>query len=269
MAVATVFFFGMSVAVRGTVGIPVAQTMFVRAFIALVITAAQLALTGASPWGRRRDLLLGRGAFGTVALGCYFWSLQSLPLATATVLQGLAPLFTAILAVAIFRERLRPVQVLLFGMALAGVFLANEPSAGGPASAVAIAVLGAFCSACAYSCIVAMGPEEHPLVIILWFPAVTVSVVAPFLPWIWVWPTSFQWLALLAVGVLVQVAHIAMTRAFQIGPTSVVSLVSYLGVAWAGLGGWLIFGESPTLRSGLGLALVVGAVVATTRLRGR
>jgi len=177
--------------------------------------------------------------------------------------------FTAIFGVALLGERLRPVQVVLFALAAAGVWLVEGAGTHAAGLGILIALGGALFAAGAYICISAMGPSVHPLVIVLWFPLVTVPVVGPLLPAVWVWPSPRQWGALLATGVLVQIAQVAMTRAYQIGPVSVVSLVSYLQVAWAGIGGVLLFHEEPTGRGLLGLVLVVAAVIGTTRERQR
>lgn len=268
MAVATLFFFFMSVAVKAADGLPTLQIVFFRAFVALIIGLVQLRIAGVSLRGTHRGLLAARGVFGTLALVCYFWSLGQLPLAAATVLQGLAPIFTALLAVTLLGERIRPVQIGLFALAAVGVWLVEGDEASGTPLGIAVAVTGAALSACAYASISAVGDREHPLVIVAWFPLVTVPVIAPFLPWFWVWPTPGQWVALVAVGVFVQVAQIGMTRAYQLGPAGPVSLASYLGVVWATLGGWLIFGETLGPKGMFGVLLVVAAVIGVTRSRG-
>ena len=51
-----------------------------------------------SPWGINKKLLLIRGIVGTGALFCVFKAIDSLPLATATVIQYTYPTFTALLA---------------------------------------------------------------------------------------------------------------------------------------------------------------------------
>lgn len=269
MAVATLFFFFMSVAVKAAAPLPTLQIVFFRALVALVLCLAQLRWEGVSPRGTHQGLLLARGAFGTAALCCYFGSLAALPLATAVVLQNLSPLFTLALAVVVLGERVRPVQIGLFALAALGVWLVEGSGDGGTAPGIALAVAGAALSACAYACISAIGPREHPLVVVLWFPLVTVPAIGPTLPWIWVWPTPAQWVALLAVGVFVQIAQVFMTRAYQHGRTSAVSMVSYLGVLWAALGGWALFAEVPTPTATAGMALVLSAVIGTSRVSSR
>lgn len=267
MAIATVFFFWMAAAVKWADGIPTVQIVFFRAFVALVLSGVHLRWLGLSPLGTHHRLLLLRGLFGSLALLAFFGSLTHLPLATATVLQSLSPIFAAVLAVAFLGERLTLAHLALFALAGAGVLAIEGGGEGGSALGIAVAIAGAAFSACAYTVISRIGPREHPLVVILWFPLVTVPLVAPVLPLVWVWPSPRQWLALLLVGLFVQVAQYFMTRAWQLGPPGVVSLVSYLGVVWAGLGGWLLFAEPLTPRLALGTTAVLAAVLGAARLR--
>lgn len=264
MAAAGLFFFGMSVSVRLAEGIPTLQVVFFRALIALVLCLVQLRMAGLSPLGSNHRLLLLRGVFGTGALIAYFSSLLSLPLATATVLQNLSPIFTTLVAVLARGERWRPVQAAFIGLAFFGVIVVNGWSAETRWGPVAVGVVGAMMSAIAYNAIAAIGEREHPLVIILWFPLVTIPLVGPLLPAVWVWPSPWQWGALLGVGLFVQVAQYFMTRAYQLGEAGVVSVVGYLGVLWAMLGGWALFGEPVSVGMIAGAALVLAGVAGNT-----
>ncbi|MFT6146348.1 MAG: drug/metabolite transporter (DMT)-like permease [Myxococcota bacterium] len=268
MAIATVFFAGMSFCVKWAKPLPTAEIVFFRALIALVLCLIHLRLLGIAPLGTHRKLLFLRGFFGSCALISFFWSIGHLPLATASVLQSLSPIFTAILGVALLGERFRKAQLALFCVAIAGVVVMQGTGSGGAAGDITVAVAGAALSACAYTVIAKIGKREHPLVIVLWFPLVTVPLISPILYSVWVWPTPQQWAALFGIGICVQIAQVFMTRSFQTGPTSVVSLVTYLGLVWAGLGGALLFDEPVTFGLLVGAVLIVIAVIGTSRLRG-
>lgn len=267
MAIATVFFAGMSFCVKWAKPLPTAQIVLFRALIALVLCLVHLRILGVAPLGTHRHLLFLRGLFGSCALIAFFWSIGHLPLATASVLQSLSPIFTALLAVVVLGERFRAAQVALFGLAIAGVLVMQGTGSGGSLGAIAVAISGAALSACAYTAIAKIGKREHPLVVVLWFPLVTVPLISPIVLSVWVWPSPTQWAALVGIGICVQEAQVFMTRSFQTGPTSVVSLVTYLGLVWAGLGGALLFDEPLTFGLLVGAALIVMAVIATSRLR--
>ena len=97
----------MSVCVKA-VGdrIPIAELVFARAAISIIITRFYLYKKNISPWGCQKKLLIIRGLLGTFALFCIFKALTILPIATATVIQYIYPTFTVICAYIILKEYL-------------------------------------------------------------------------------------------------------------------------------------------------------------------
>lgn len=85
-------------------GIPVFEIVAARALVSLVISYLDVKRKRISVWGNNKPLLLARGAVGTFALMCVYYSVTTLPLAEATIFQYIHPVFTALLAV-IFFER--------------------------------------------------------------------------------------------------------------------------------------------------------------------
>jgi S-adenosylmethionine uptake transporter len=72
---------------------------------------------------------------------------------------------------------------------------------------------------------------------------------------------------LLAVGLLATAAQLLMTRAYSTGRPLVNASLQYLGIAFAFIYGVLLFDDPVTLLSLLGMALIVIAGMAATRLR--
>ena len=125
--VASAFSFSlMSLCVKQLGGrIPVAEVVFIRALISLVLSWWVIQRQGVSPWGHRRPMLIWRGVVGTLALFCFYGAISQLPLAAATVLQYLYPTFTAALAWGALGERAG--KRILLAMAL-GCLLYTSPS---------------------------------------------------------------------------------------------------------------------------------------------
>ena len=61
--------------------LPVAEIVFARGIVSLVLSLATLRRAGVSPWGIQRRRLVVRGLIGASGLGCLFYALRSLPLA--------------------------------------------------------------------------------------------------------------------------------------------------------------------------------------------
>ncbi len=66
-------------------GIPVFEIVAARALVSLVISYLDVKRKGISVWGNNKPLLFARGAVGTMALMCVYYSVTTLPLAEATI----------------------------------------------------------------------------------------------------------------------------------------------------------------------------------------
>jgi len=73
------------------------------------------------------------------------------------------------------------------------------------------------------------------------------------------------WLALGALGTVSLMGQLAMTRAFSTGPTTFLASLQYITVAFAALYGVLIWGDTLTLASVIGLSLIVSSGIVALR----
>jgi len=253
--------------------IPAAEVVLVRALVSVVLSWLLVRRAGISPWGQRRGLLVLRGAIGSVALLCVYIALTELPLASATVLQYLYPTFTALLAWLVLGEPIGRRVLLAVLVGWTGVLLVARPgqllgAAGSLAGAttlagpaVLIAVAGAFCTALAYVSVRSLARSEHPLVIVFYFPLVAVPLSLPLVLLNPVWPTPVELLWLLGVGVFTQLGQVFLTSSLVALPAARATAISYVQVAFAGIWGWLLFGELVDGWTVAGAALVLAATL--------
>ena len=255
--------------------LPSMQIVFVRAAITLALSYWLVRRAGLALPGNRPRMLLVRGLFGSVALICFYFSLVHLPLADATVIQYTNPVFTAVLAVWILGERMPPVAVALVAASLVGVLMVARPGfLGGGAEAieplyVAIALVGAVGSAAAYVTVRLLRDTDHPLVVVFYFPLVTVPLTLPFVIAGWTWPTAWEWVVLLGVGASTQIAQVYMTRGLQLETAGRATSVGYLQIVFAAAWGLMVFGEMPDAWSiaGAGVIIISTLLLARTRQR--
>ena len=241
----------MTVCVKQLGGrLPVAEVVLCRALISVVLTCVGLKLANVSPWGERRGLLLLRGLCGSLALLCFFEAITVLPLASATVLQYTYPTFTALAAALFLGEQLRRSIVLAVLLGWAGIMLVAQPDwlNGGmttlPMTAIVIALGGAVFTALAYVCVRRLSRTEHPLVIILYFPMLSVPLTLPLVARHGVMPLGAEWIWLLGVGVFTQLGQIWVTEGLSRMPAARATSINYVQVVFAALWGWLVFSES-------------------------
>ena len=245
------------------------QVVLFRGVMTLGLSAALVARAGHSPGGTRhtRHLLLVRGVVGTIALSCFYASVIRLPLAEASVVQYTNPVFTAVLAALLLGERAGWREIVAVVAGLAGVVLIARPAAlfGGltrlPVAHLAVALVGAMCSAGAYVAIRAIGRREHPQVVVLWLPLLTVPMTLPFALRTWHWPTAPQWLVLAGVGVTTQLGQLSLTKGLQRERAGRATAVGYLQIVFAALWGVLAFGERPDAWTLTGGAIILGGTL--------
>lgn len=269
MAVGAFWFSVMSLLVKeaGT-RLPSAQIVLARAVVTFVLSWVMLRRAGVNPWGNDRRRLALRGLVGASSITCFYYSLVHLPIAEATVIQYMNPVFTAILAGALLGERMGRREIACLLLSLAGVVLVTHPAAlfGGEARLnpwhVGIALAGALSAASAYTTIRALR-DEHPLVVVFYLPVMTIPTTIPLLAGATPrWPTPLEWLVLLGVGVSTQVAQLYMTRGLQMERAGRATSVGYLQIVFAAAWGILFFGEVPDGWSVAGAALIVGSTLA-------
>jgi len=218
---------------------------------------------------RRRALLVVRGLLGYGALSCYFWSVQHLPLGDAVLLQYSHPIFVALLAPWLLRERTSPRAWLLALGALAGVALVVGPS--GELRGVAlVGLLGAMGSGLAYITVRFLSATEHPLTIMLWFPLLTIpgSLVASVQAGAAALPRGpGEVLAHLGVAATGLLGQVTMTRGLARVDAARGTAATMMGPVFGVLFGLLLFGTVPTSASLAGMAVVIACTLGLARER--
>lgn len=260
----------MSVSVKyvSNVGIPVFEIVAARGLVSLVISVADVKRKQIALWGNNKLLLLLRGIVGTFALICVFYVLTTLPLAEATLLQYVHPIFTVALAVFFLKERIQRSTLICILFCLLGLFVMVIPGQGNewadnlPLFSVFIALIGAFCSSIAYVLIRKLSQTEDSSVIIFYFPLVALPVSVCLLHGEFVMPDVCTTLVLISVGIFTQIGQYGLTKAMKVQAAGKVSAYSYVQIVLATIFGILFFGEIPSLWTYIGGILIVsGALI--------
>lgn len=268
MFFSTFFFFLANFCVKEVAHIPAIETVFFRCAVATVFCIGGLRYAKASLIGSNHLMLLLRGVFGTSALFLFFVTLQHIPLAPAQTIQYLSPIFTAIIAIFVLSETVRPLQWLFYAAAFGGVLLIERVDDRIPPLYLLFGVLSAFCSGVAYNLVRSLRGKEHPLTVVLHFQLVGAVVGFIGLFFEWKTPEGWDWLYLFLVGVFSQLGQMFLTNALQRERIAGVAIVNYTGLIYAVTVGWFVFGESQGPLAIAGMMLVVAGVAASV-LYGR
>ncbi len=247
--------------------VPLGQVVFFRSFFALIPLVFFLSLRGEFPAGLRTQRPLGhmlRSGLGALAMFASFASIARLPVAEATLVGHLAPVFTALAAAMILGERLTLWRIGGVAMGLAGVLALVWPELGqsetdmrrlaGYGYGLAMAVLTAF----ALIMVRSLNRTESPGAIAFWFVVVSMLGGIATLPWGWVLPNATTLALLVLSGLFGGMAHIAMTLAFRNAEASRLAPFEYIALIWPVLADLLIFRLNLAPAFFLALPLVLG-----------
>lgn len=270
MLLATVLYTAANLCVKALAHLPTQELVFLRSIISLVLTAGWLHWNGYSLLGVNRKWLLIRGIFGTIGLATFFHTLRFIPIASATVIQYLSPIFTVLLARYFDGQRsMRPIQWAFFATAFVGVLMVKGFDQRINWLYFSLGVMSAMAAAVAYLATMKCRETDHPVGVVIWFHIVAVPITGSWTAFTWVAPVGSEWLLALAVGLLSVVAQVSMTYALHRGEASVIMPFKYVGAILAFAFGLLLFDEHLSSLALIGMALVIVSVTLNTLMKRR
>jgi drug/metabolite transporter (DMT)-like permease len=232
-----------------------------------VLSVVVVRRAGLSLRGNARGLLVLRGLLGSCGLYCFFSAVAILPLSEVTTIHYINPIFTALLAAVVLRERISWGLAASLAISLCGVVVVARPeslfgSTGAlDGAGVGLALGGAAFSAAAYVAVRHLRITDHPAVVVLYFPLVATPLFVPLAWRVWVWPTQQEWLVLLGVGVTTQIAQTCLTEGISRVPAGPATAVGYVQIAFAMLWSMMVFDVVPDLVA-IGGAIIVFVGIA-------
>ena len=261
-----------------SIGLPVLEIVAARALVSIVISYLDIKRKNISLWGHNKALLIARGTVGSFALMFVYYAVTTLPLAEATLLQYLHPVFTAILAVWFLKETIQGSTIFCIVFSLLGLFIIVQPNLALLNLAqpqlltnqniqyswlsIGAGILGAFGSAVAYIMVKKLTVTDDSSVIIFYFPVVALPISLLMLGDDFVVPSITASFLLILVGIFTQVGQVGLTKALHCADANKATAYAYVQVLFSLLIGWVYFSEVPMFTTVLGGSLImVGALV--------
>lgn len=257
-----------------TASVPILMALWFRyAFQAVATTLVVLPLRGPGvlrtrhlPFQCLRGVLLLCSSF------IAFASLKFMPVGEFTAIVMIAPLAVTLLAAVLFKEHVSALRWSLVAGGFAGTLVIIRP--GGEAFTWAsLLPLGLVATNSGFQLLTSkLARTEDPITMHLYTGWVGTLIASLALPSVWTdLPHWSLWLALGFMGLMGTVGHFMLILAFQRAPASTVTPYLYSQIAFAMLGGWLVFSHVPDAWSflGIGMIAVCGAAGAWLTVRER
>jgi len=232
------------------------EILTLRSIVGLAITFAFVMRFG---WHEirteRLKLHLVRNVFHFGGQFGWFLGISLLPLATVFTLEFTIPVWAAMLAVIVLRERLHHARIIAIICGFGGVLIIMKPGAEVVDLASLIVVGAAFGYAVSYITTKPLVVTDSPLAILFYMNLMQLPFGLVPAIFTWVQPTTNDVLWIVLVGVTALTAHYCVTRAFQVADTLTVIPLDYLRMPLVAVIGYVFYQES------FELTLFAGAVV--------
>jgi drug/metabolite transporter (DMT)-like permease len=213
---------------------------------------------------QRPDLQLLRVglAFGAMMLG--FTAVIHLPLAEVTTLGFTKTFFMTILGIFLLGEAVRIRRWAALAVGFSGVLIILWPTGEGGFNIYGVASISSACLVAMVMVLIRRLSQFDRPVTILSYQAIGVGVLM-FVPMLWFWKTPTLWEVglMVLIGVISAAGQTINILALRAGETSALAPLDFSRLVFAGLLGFMIFGELPENRVLLGAAVVVGAALYT------
>jgi drug/metabolite transporter (DMT)-like permease len=261
MIISALAFACMNATVKYLTHINPHQLVFFRSVSCLCFTMGFLLRHKISIWGNNKKILILRGLVGVTSMTFFFMSIKYLPIGTAVSLRYIAPIFAAIFAVILLKEKIFKLQWSFFALAFAGVLVLKGFDSQMNTYGLILVLIASVFSGLVYIIISKIGKTEHPVVVVNYFMIVATLVGGTLSIKNWVTPHGMEWFLLLGLGIFGYFGQVYMTKAFQTAKTNQVAPLKYIEVIFTLLFGVFWFGEIYTAWSLLGIAMIIGGLI--------
>lgn len=250
---------------------PVAQIIFVRSSIGLVLVTLFIAC-----FGRFRDLRsrrmhwhLTRAGLITVTMFGVYYALGSIPMVEVEAIGHAAPFFVALLAPWFLKERVTREKWLAIALGFAGILVILRPD---PERFHLAHVFMVLCAA-SYGALILIARRisdtESVLAINFYVYPLTVAVTALVSRGGWVAPGAADWGLFGLQGVFATVAVLLFIAGVRHVEATLAATLDYVTLIWVSLIGFAVWDEVPDLLTAAGIVLIVASGIWVVRHSSR
>lgn len=249
--------------------LPSIQVIFFRALMGFCMAMPFLLRAGSGGLKTGRPWLMGtRAIVGSFTMMFGLYAVIHIPLADAITITFSRTLFVAILAVLILREVMGPRRIAVTLIGFVGVLIMVRPT-GAIEPAALIAVAGAFCGGLTIILIKILSRTESTAIQVA-YAAIAGLIVTGIPTYMqWVTPTWTQLGLLILMGVVSVTGQTCFIKGYAVGEATAIAPIDYTRLIFAGIAGFIFFGDMPDEITIGGAIIIVGASLYLTYREAR
>ena len=242
------------------------QVVFGRFFFAFLSFAVAAAVLRPALQRPHLGLHVARTLGGWAGLTLMFASVAHIPLADATAISFLNPVFGMIFAIPFLGEKVGKWRWSAAGIALVGAVILLRPTPDSFQPGALLALAAAVILGFELNIIKKLTGRENPFSILLINNAIGVCIASVAVVWVWIWPTPTQWALMAALGCAMAVAQTCFVNAMARADASFVAPLTYGTLIFAAVYDVLFYDVIPDGITILGASIIVaGALLLAWR----
>ena len=249
------------------------EIVFYRNFLGLMIILYTLKKFPKEINRSKLHLLFLRGLFGATAMVLFFYTIATIPLGEAVILNRTSPFFVTILAYYLVKEKINIQTFFALIIGFIGVAFVVKPFGIELSLEHILGVLGGFFAAAAYATIKKIKDIYDARVIMLSFMGV--GMILPLIVLLFTSYASFQlhteplvWVLIGLMAVVSTSSQWFLTRAYSLSQASIIGVVSYTNIPFS-IGFGVMLGDAlPDIYTFFGIVLIVlGGILVSKRTK--
>ncbi len=237
----------------------VLQITWGRYFFTLIFTLSLMLIfyRKSLVWTKKPFLQLIRGLIFVFSTYLFFYAISEISLPKALTLAFVAPICVTALSPLFLKEQVGIKRWLAVFLGFFGTLVVIRPGLI-EFNLATFAALG--CGICyGFYLIITkkLSSSDNPLLTLLLSGIVGTIIISPFLPSIWINPTSNQWILLILIGLIASVAHLLLILSLKYADASKLAPLGYTEIITNIIISYYFFNELPDNWTYLGLFIIV------------
>lgn len=258
LLVSSFFFAIMGAAVKAVPNIPIAEKIFFRNLVGVIITGFILLKNKENLMSSNLKLLTLRSLFGVIGVAANFYAISKLPLSDAALLNRMSPFFVVLLSLLFLKEHVTKYQIYAMLIALLGAGFVIKPQFDYTIIPALIGLSSAVFAAAGYTSVRQLRLYSSPNTIVFFFCLFSTIATIPFLLMgHFTLPNISELVFLLLIGLSATAAQITMTTGYRFAPASRLAIYGYTHIIFSAILGIIIWSEFPDLLSVTGGVLII------------
>ena len=196
---------------------------------------------------------------GITGMGFNFWAVSLLPLAEATTIGFMVPIFATLLSVVLLAEFVGIHRWVAIILGFIGVLIVVQPGDGHiPLAGAMVAITGALFTAWVSVLIRQLGRTEKPATTVFWFTISSLPLLGIAMLFFGSGHDMETWMLIAGAGLFGSIGQLTLTASLRLAPVSTILSMDYTSLIWATMFGYLIWDNWPGPATWIGAPIIIG-----------